>query len=218
MKKKPIIITMCLLATFITNSTVSSAYESPLYTLSSIEQPVGETEDNGLFYPDSTTIPISHSEVIEPDKYEPNNSIEEAYPYNSTTVLTSNAFVNGYRNCGCHVEGDKDFFWITMVEGYSYDVVLKNLYGHDRHIYIYEELRDGTMTKTQKSNPVPGQPEHYIYKPKSTGRHYIEISGGEPDAYYFFFAVEKVGKINTALWPGEVLDYGRAKSYGYCEN
>lgn len=55
MKKKPIIITMCLLATFITNSTVSSAYESPLYTLSSIEQPVGETEDNGLFYPDSTT-------------------------------------------------------------------------------------------------------------------------------------------------------------------
>lgn len=142
---------------------------------------------------------------VKPDAYEPNNSKEEAYPYNQTKKLTGNVFIEGYRNSNCHVEGDEDFFYVTLYSGTKYDVVLKNLYRENRHIYIWEENPDGTWTRWGKRDPVAGQPEHYYFTPKVTMRYYIQITGGKPDPCAFFFAVERVGTINPALWPYEVF-------------
>lgn len=147
----------------------------------------------------------SRAKVYEPDRYEPNNSIATAYPYEETKVLTGNLFIEGYRNSGCHVEGDEDFFSITLEAPYYYDVVLKNLYEHDRHIYIWEKKDDGTWNRYKYRYQKTGQPEHWVFNPSRTGTYYIQIAGGDPDGSYFFFAVEKLGRINTALWPTEVL-------------
>lgn len=143
---------------------------------------------------------------IKPDAYEPNNSIEEAYPYSNTKKLTGNEFIEGYRNSNCHVEGDEDFFYLTLYSGTKYDVVLKNLYGCDRHIYLWKENSDGTWTRWKNEKQETGKPEHYYFTPLVTGKYYIQIAGGEPDSASFFFAVEKVGTINPALWPYEVFN------------
>ena len=121
-----------------------------------------------------------------------------------------NSFVDGFKHSDCHVQGDVDFFWINMIKGYEYeyeyeyeyDVVLKNLYSKDRHIYIHEELPNGNTLITKHKNQQIGKPEHYIYTPTVTGKHYIEISGmGEPEVAYYYFAVEPVGTIDPTLLP-----------------
>ncbi len=113
-----------------------------------------------------------------------------------------NPFVDGFKHSDCHIQGDAGFFWINMVKGYEYDVVLKNLYSKDRHIYIHGKLPDGTPTITGHRNPQPGKPEHYTYIPTVSGKHYIEISGeGEAEIAYYYFAVEPVGTIDTPLYP-----------------
>lgn len=143
--------------------------------------------------------------VCEPDRYEPNNTIATAYPYEKTEVLSGNLFIEGYRNSGCHVEGDVDFFSITLEDSYYYDVVLKNLYEHDRHIYIWENKGDGTWIRYKYRYQKAGQPEYWLFKPSHSGTYYIQIAGGGAEYMYFFFAVERMGTINTALWPSEVL-------------
>jgi hypothetical protein len=138
---------------------------------------------------------------IAEDPYESNNNISEAYPYSKTKVLSGNSFIEGYRNSNIHVLGDVDFFYITLTAGVTYDVVLKNIYGEDRHIYLWRDNGNGTWTRWKKSNQVPGQPEHYRFTPSVSGIYYIEISGGDPYSLYYFFAVERKGTINTNLWP-----------------
>lgn len=113
-----------------------------------------------------------------------------------------NPFVDGFKHSDCHIQGDAGFFWINMVKGYEYDVVLKNLYSKDRHIYIHEVLPNGTTSTKRRPFQQIGKPGHYTYIPTVSGKHYIEISGeGEPEIAYFYFAVEPVGTIDTTLYP-----------------
>ena len=148
---------------------------------------------------------ISSLAAIEPDPYEPNNTMETAYPYSKTERITGAlAFNEGYRYSNCHVEGDEDFFSINLSSSYTYDVILKNLYRQDRHIYIWESNGDGTWTRWKSSNQQTGQPECWGFRPSRSGIHYVQIAGGGPDPSYFFFAVEKKGTVNTALWPGDL--------------
>lgn len=142
---------------------------------------------------------------IEPDPYEPNNTMATAYPYSETERITGAlAFNEGYRYSNCHVEGDEDFFSIYLSSSYMYDVILKNLYGQDRHIYIWESNGDGTWTRWKYKYQQVGQPEHWWFMPSYSGLHYIQIAGGGPDSSSFWFAVEREGTVNTALWPDEL--------------
>lgn len=142
--------------------------------------------------------------TIEPDPYEPNNSIEEAYPYSRTTTLTNHEFTRGYKNSNIHVQGDEDFFYLYLDSGVTYDVILKNIYDEPRHIYLWKQNNDGTWTRWQKAVQNAGQPEHYRLTPSVGGKYYIQITGGEPYSLYYFFCVEKVGTVNPALWPDQV--------------
>lgn len=147
----------------------------------------------------------SRAKVYEPDPYEPNNSMATAYPYENTKVITGvHPFNEGYRSAGCHVEGDEDFFSIKLDAPYIYDVVLKNLYDQDRHIYIWAKNNDGSWSRYKHPNQKTGQPECWYFRPAYTGTHYIQITGGGPEGMYFFFAVERAGTVNTALWPYEL--------------
>ena len=143
--------------------------------------------------------------TVEPDPYEPNNTRDTAYPYDKTEKLTGNVFIDGYRNSNCHVEGDEDFFSISLSTYYTYDVVLKNLYRQDRHIYIWESNGDGTWSRYKYKYQQTGQPEHWTFTPARSGTHYVQIAGVGVESFYYFFAVERLGTINTALWPSEVL-------------
>lgn len=143
--------------------------------------------------------------TIEPDPYEPNNNISEAYPYSRTTTLNTNhEFTRGYKNSNIHIEGDEDFFYIYLDSGVTYDVILKNIYNEPRHIYLWKQNNDGTWTRWQKAVQNAGQPEHYHFTPSVGGKYYIQITGGGPEALYYFFCVEKVGTVNPAIWPDEV--------------
>lgn len=143
------------------------------------------------------------SATVNPDVYEPNDSREEAFQYSQTTKLSGDPFTEGYVSANCHETGNEDWFEIGLGSSYTYDVVLKNLYRQDRHIYIWGNPY-GTWEKWGAPNPQTGQPEKYTFKPKTTYRYYIQIVGGEPEPAHFFFAVEKQGTINTALWPSQV--------------
>lgn len=147
----------------------------------------------------------SNAKVYEPDPYEPNNSRATAYPYENTKVITGvHPFNEGYRSAGCHIEGDEDFFSITLAARYTYDVILKNLFDQDRHIYIWAKNDNGTWSRYKYAHQQTGQPEHWHFTATYTGTYYIQIAGGGPEIMYFFFAVEKMGTINTALWPYEL--------------
>lgn len=216
--------TILLATTLLINSSSSYAYENPLYNPASNHESyinnVGYNEkflfctadesinlflNNGsfLFYPtDKNTNVLSNNVSLEPDEYEPNDTMEQAYPYSRMYTHHSNAFVDGFKHSGCHIQGDVDFFWINMVKGYKYDVVLKNLYSKDRHIYIHEILSDGTIKTRGNITPQLGKPEYFTYTPTVSGKHYIEISGeGEPEVAYYYFAVEPAGTIDTTLLP-----------------
>ncbi len=141
--------------------------------------------------------------TVKPDKYEPNNSMRDAYDYKRTTKLSGWIFTEGYTAANCHEEGDEDWFYLPMTWGYKYDVVLKNLYRHDRHIYLWANPH-GTWEKYGAPNPQTGMPEKFVYNCDFIGTYYIQIVGGGPETSSFFFAAEKQGTINTALWPSEV--------------
>lgn len=175
--------------------------EEMLAMCSMSEADICESDLNDTFVADI----FNRAKVCEPDPYEPNNSMDTAYPYEKTKVLSGNLFIEGYRSAGCHVEGDVAYFSITLSTPYSYDVVLKNLYDQDRHIYIWEDNGNGTWSRFRYRYQKTGQPEYWIFTPSRSGTHYIQIAGGGAEYMYFFFAVEKMGDINTALWPSEVL-------------
>lgn len=138
---------------------------------------------------------------VTPDRYEPNNSMATAYPYALTEKMSGIEFTEGYTSANCHVEGDVDYFAVTLSPSFTYDVVLKNLYGQDRHIYIWENNGDNTWTRWGYAYQETGEPEHWRFTPETGGAHYIEISGGGVESFSFFFAVERTGRINTDLWP-----------------
>ncbi len=143
--------------------------------------------------------------AVSPDQYEPNNTVDTAYPYAATTVLTGNVYTNGYRNSNIHVPDDEDWFYITLSSSRTYDVILKNIYDTDIHIYIWKENSDGTWTKWRHPNQKYSEPEHYTFTPPTSGKYYIQIAGfSEPERFYYFFAVEPVGKLqNTDIyWNG----------------
>lgn len=139
--------------------------------------------------------------AVQPDKYEPNDTMETAYPYAKTEKLTGTPFIEGYTASNAHVEGDQDFFSITLSPLYTYDVVLKNLYGQDRHIYIWESNGDGTWTRWRYKYQQTAEPEYWRFTPEAGGTYYIQIAGGGIESFSYFFAVERTGKINTDLWP-----------------
>lgn len=135
---------------------------------------------------------------VSPDPYEPNNTVDTAYPYAATTVLSGNEYINGYRNSNIHVEDDEDWFYITLSSSRTYDVILKNIYDSDIHIYIWKENSDGTWTKWRYANQKYAEPEHYTFTPPTSGKYYIQIAGfSEPESLYYFFAVEPVGKLKN---------------------
>ncbi len=141
--------------------------------------------------------------TVEPDAYEPNDSWEHPFQYSETTKLTGTPFTEGYVSSNCHETGNEDWFEIGLNSRYTYDVVLKNLYRQDRHIYIWGKPY-GYWEKWGAPNPQTGRPEKYKFKPATTYRYYIQIVGGEPEIASFFFAAEREGTINTALWPSEL--------------
>ena len=143
-------------------------------------------------------------DVVEVEIFTEEEMLATAYPYEKTKVITGHPFNEGYRSAGCHVEGDEDFFSITLEAPYYYDVVLKNLYDQDRHIYIWARNDDGTWSRYRYRYQQTGQPERWVFNPSYTGTYYIQIAGGGPEYMYFFFAVERIGTINTALWPYEL--------------
>ncbi len=97
-----------------------------------------------------------------------------------------------------------DKYELSMTWGEEYDVVLKNLYGQDRHIYIWN--RDyGHWDKWGNPDPKTGMPEKFLFSCKHNGEYYIQIVGGGPESSGFFFVAEPKGTINTALWPYEVF-------------
>lgn len=140
--------------------------------------------------------------TVSPDPYESNDTVDTAYPYATTTVLSGNVYIEGYRNSNIHVVDDEDWFYITLYSSRTYDVILKNIYYSDIHIYIWKENSDGTWTRWSHANQQYAEPEHYKFTPPTTGKYYIQIAGiSEPESLYYFFAVEPVGKLkNTDLY------------------
>lgn len=164
---------------------------------------VSATEQYAL--PDDNYSEMPHDrDVVEVEIFTEEEMLATAYPYEKTKVITGHPFNEGYRSAGCHVEGDEDFFSITLEAPYYYDVVLKNLYDQDRHIYIWARNDDGTWSRYRYRYQQTGQPERWVFNPSYTGTYYIQIAGGGPEYMYFFFAVERIGTINTALWPYEL--------------
>lgn len=141
--------------------------------------------------------------TVNPDRYEPNDSWEEAFQYSQTEKLSGNLFIEGYVSSNCHETGDEDWFEIGLQSRYTYDVVLKNVCRQDKHIYIWGNPY-GTWEKWGHPNPQTGKPEKFTFTPETTYRYYIQIVGGEPEISSFFFAVERQGTINTALYPYEL--------------
>lgn len=210
MKKRVIkIVALGLLATCLGGSLVSAdgLYDEPIENYivdnqdtDAIAEVFTEEEMLELCSKPDSQISLM-AKVIEPDPYEPNDTRETAYPYSEAKKMTGRPFFEGYRNSNTHVEGDEDFFSITLTPSFTYDVVLKNIYQQDKHIYIWEKNSDGTWSRWKKRNQVAGAPEYFTFTPSVYGTHYIQISGGGVEETYYFFAVERTGTINTDLYP-----------------
>ncbi|KAB1437542.1 hypothetical protein [Candidatus Galacturonibacter soehngenii] len=57
------------------------------------------------------------------DPYGANDTVDTAYPYASTTVLSGNLYILGYRNSNIYVVADEDWFYITLYSSRTYDVI-----------------------------------------------------------------------------------------------
>lgn len=142
----------------------------------------------------------SDSYAVEPDDFEPNDTIEQAYPYASMPYMDGNKFIEGYKSVGTHEDGNPDFFKIRLNSSTTYDVNLKNLYS-EQHIYILQKNSDGTFTYWGQKNQVPKQSEYFTFRPATSGEYYILITGGSKQFFHQFFAVEPRGKIDPFYEP-----------------
>lgn len=141
--------------------------------------------------------------------YEPNNSIETAFPYSQTEKIKCRGKddIYGHYNCfhtwtSLDSEDDLDFFKVNVQPGFRYVAILKNVY-IDRimDIRLYYQKADGSWWYKYPTKKDGGQSIFHFTPEYST--YYIRISGSAAPGYTFtpditasWFAVERDGTID----------------------
>lgn len=152
-------------------------YQTKVFHESNMKE-VNEINDAGIM-----------SEKYEPDKYEPNDTFETAFPFENTDKMIGNPYIEGYISANIHDENDNDFFSIYLQADKEYFFHLKNLrYDYDMYLVHLE-------SESAWGNPQYGTTEEYFYFiPPKSGRYYIVILGnGFPDYMnYFLYAGEAI--------------------------
>lgn len=144
--------------------------------------------------------------------YEPNDTIETAFPYSQLDTITCEGAKdpNGHYNCFYNytfieTEDDLDFFKVNVQTGFRYVVVLKNVWTDQiRDIRLYYKHDDGTWHYWYPTSKDRGQSLFHITPDKTT--YYIRISGSPAPGHNHtkdanWFAVERDGTIDERLLP-----------------
>lgn len=126
----------------------------------------------------------AYNASYEPDKYEPNNSNLQAFPYSKTTKfgVEDHPWQYGYISAGLHDTNDEDWFTIDLAAGTDYFFHLKNLY-QDFDMYLFSPDCTNVWGR-----PVYGDEEEYFYfNAPTSGTYYLAIGGnGIPEYNHYF--------------------------------
>ena len=135
-----------------------------------------------------------------PDKWEPNNTLETAYPYDKLPVLTTTITCStdlyrlGMRYGSLDSPDDVDWYTVDLTANQKYFVDLRNVGETNWYIELY--YSDGKNRCYYTTNPsekpvYEKKPEKYLsFTAEYTGTYYIKIANGGDwvdDMDYFFY-------------------------------
>lgn len=135
-----------------------------------------------------------------PDKWEPNNTLETAYPYDKLPVLTTTITCStdlyrlGMRYGSLDSPDDVDWYTVDLTANQKYFVDLRNVGETNWYIELY--YSDGKNKCYYTTNPsekpvYEKKPEKYLsFTAEYTGTYYIKIANGGDwvdDMDYFFY-------------------------------
>lgn len=141
--------------------------------------------------------------VTTPDKYEPNDTISTASPYNNVDVITTKLtarnqlYTLGMRTANLHSETDEDWYTVSLTAGETYFVDLRNVGLTNIFIELYYIRSDNTgyfyTTDPSRQSVYQNKPEKYFYfEAQDSGTFYIRIANGggwTADMMNYFFYV-----------------------------
>lgn len=204
------LLSMCLFAT-------------PAYASSIVEQGSSVMREDNVLDGIATEDEVQQLEKsIEEDQvsslsyqnvYEPNNTIETAFPYSQMDRIKCNGDKDGsfghyncfYQYTFLETEDDLDFFKVNVQTGFRYVVALKNVWlGQIRDIRLYYKHDDGTWH--YKYTDVKSDNESLFHFTPDKTTYYVRISGSAAPGYSHdtgvnWFAVERDGTIDERLQP-----------------
>lgn len=145
--------------------------------------------------------------------YEPNNSIQTAFPYTQTNKIKCDGANEPFGHYNCfytpfYLEtiDDMDFFSIKLQTGYKYVAILKNVGTNEiRDMRLYFQKEDGSWWYKYPTEKYKGQSLFHFIPEYTT--YYIRLSGSPAPGYDFtcgmacWFAVERDGTIDERLLP-----------------
>lgn len=162
-------------------------------------QEIGTNEVEELFMVQEG---VPQTYATTPDSYEPNDSPNTAYPYNSVSTITSSLsapndlYTLGMKSSNLHSPTDEDWYTVSLQAGTDYFVDLRNIGMRNCFIELYYLRADGTAY-FYTTNPVlkpiyQNRAERYFYfTAEDTGTFYIRINNGNDwvDSMNYFFYV-----------------------------
>lgn len=152
--------------------------------------------------------------VAADDRYEPNDTIETAFPYSNAIKIKCGGSAHdwlGHYNCFYTPNkvsdlNDFDFYKLSLQKGMYYVAVLKNVWtSQTRDIRLYYQKSDGSWWYKYPTNKYEGQSLFHFTAEYNT--YYVRISGDnapgqtEFDDAFNWFAVERDGTIDERLLP-----------------
>lgn len=155
------------------------------------------------------------------DKYEPNDTWDNAYPYNQCVGIGDaitqkhDLYRLGMKNGSLHSETDEDWYSVNLTAGETYFVDLRNVGRTNWFIELYYLPGNYFYTTNPFLKPVyEKKPEKYFYfKAEDTGTYHIRITSGgdwEDRMYYYFY----VGPAIQTFEIKDMLTYGGVKLFG----
>lgn len=137
------------------------------------------------------------------DVTEPNDTMENAYPYNQLPIVNSeitglyDLFGLGMRHASLDSEEDVDWYKVNLTAGVEYFVDLRNIGKTNWYIELYYYNSDGELSVFETTNPEietkfeKWQEKYFDYTAEYTGTYYIKIcNGGDwSDTLDYFFYV-----------------------------